>query len=381
MFWCNSILYSYLRAVFMRIPFLRYAPDSIGIALFLLALVLSLKHIHVSLADIVFFLGALSIFLLSPLLHPDTLPYWEDHAAYFILRVLPCYLLGLVMIQTDDKGKLVDFLYVLSCVTVIMDLLYQFLFGSAMSEIQSRFWGNMSGAYNLLPHLCLIAYYVITSPKWYNLVLWFVGSVYLLFLGTRGPVLCEFLCVVGMVCFFATWKHKKLILTIGSVLMVCFVFSPYLLAMLRWLRDLAAEFGLSVRIFDFVLSNSISDSTGRNILAEKLIRAMDGHGLFGLGLYADRRIMGSYAHNLVLELCVDFGYMLGSVFFAAALIIPTAAFFVTKVQQEKGIILVLFCANLLSLMLSSSYLEAPNFFFLLGASSCILRKHSTKKLI
>lgn len=374
MVWCQTILVQYFRAVVMRFPIIGGYPDEVITVLYIVLILLSLKDIKFHLGDLICVLSMILVFLLSPVVFPDTYSAWSEGASMFLLQVLPLYFIGTsIGYLKNDWEKMVHFLYILSIISVITRIFYYYTSGAEMTEIESLYAGDMDGAYNLLPHLCLILYFMIKKTNLLNVVVATVGSVFLLLLGTRGAVLIEVICFVLMVIFFATWKHKTVKCVLLATAVIAFLYSPLFEKVMLWLYEYSHDMGLSVRIFDKFLNGEITESSGRDVISEKLYSAIANNPV-GYGLYADRYLSGaSYAHKMHLELWIQFGVILGTILCAFILIVPVRAFFKTKNDDIKGLLIALYCSGVLKLFLSSSYLREGLFFMLLGLSVSTIR--------
>lgn len=379
MCWCSSILQKYVRAAFMRIPILRYAPDFAIVCVYLAVILLSLKGIRLSLKEICFVLGVLLISFLSPLLFPATQEIWSEGISRFLLKTLPWYFIGIVFVQENKNDEMMNLLYVLSCVAICFKILFSIFFGEAMSVAESKYAGDMDTAYKLLPHICVVQYYVFAKPNWKNILILIAGSIFLMLLGSRGPVLIALISLILMFVFFSKAKHKKAILLIAGTAAVIFAVSPLFITTIRWLQGLAIKMGLSVRVFDKILSRSIGYSSGRNLLYSRLLTAMNGHEFLGYGLFGDRVLINTYAHSLPLELWVDFGYIIGTLIFLCILISLIAAFRRTSQESVKAMILVLTLVGVVKLFLSGSFLQEQMLYMLFGISSCTLKEARARK--
>ncbi len=379
MVWCHTILLQYVRAVIMRLPVIGQFPDFILALMYAFAIAYTIREFRLTGADVSFLLIIPAIAILSPILYPSTLPYWREEVGRFLLVAVPAYFVGVILVRQTDSEKMLNLMYVLSCITIVAKLLYSVVFAGAMSAEVSQYKGDMDGAYKLLPHLCLVFYYVLKKKNLLNMVLFASGSVFMLFLGSRGPVLIEVLCVAALILLFAQWKHKKIKITVFAVLFVAFISSPLFFKTVELLSEIAGKAGLSVRIFDKLLNHGIMYDSGRSELADTLYQALRIRPFWGYGLYGDRQFIGIYAHKLYLELWFHFGYVFGTVIFASILITPIAAYRAAGSQEKKALIVILYFVGVVKLFLSGSYLHEQMLFLLLGISLSVLRERMRKR--
>lgn len=375
MVWCRPIIMQYFRVVLTRLPILNVTPDGILAFLYIAVILLAFREMKIKVGDFVGMFTMLVIYLLSPIIFPNTFSLWSGNAPTFIFTILPMFLLGSAIgKQTIDFEKLMNLLYVLSSITVVVRILYFYTSGTAMTTLESLYDGDMSSAYYLLPHLCLIMYFVFKKKTVLNVALLLIGSVFLMFLGTRGAVLMELICFVLMVLLFAKWKYKGLKIVLIATAVIIFLYSPLLEVVIKELYTTAYRMGLSVRIFDRALAGELTASDGRQVIADTLYKALAENPL-GYGVYGDSLFVGSYAHKIYLELWIQFGVILGTIFCGLILIIPVRAFFKATNSDIKGLLVVLYCSSVLKLFLSSSYLREEWLFFILGLSISLMRKN------
>lgn len=377
--WCQTILVQYFRAILMRIPIIGEYPDILVMLVYVSVILLALPEMKIKPIDFLGIIGVLIVYMLSPFFFSDTTVYWEENTYRFLTSVLPLYFVGLCIGQhQEDQEKVIHNLYMLSMATIIIRIIFYYTSGTAMTEVQSKYQGDMDGAYNLLPHLCLVMYYVVKKRNGINIAVLAVGSIFLLFLGTRGAVLMEVICFVLMVLFFANWKHKELKIILIAAAAIVYLYSPLFEATILWLASLASDLGLSIRIFDQFLSGSLGFTADRDAIAETLYAALVENPM-GYGIYGDRVFAGTYAHKIYLELWIHYGVVLGTILFGVVLLTPVKAFAGEKSADMRGFLIVLYCSGVLKLFLSGSYLHERWLFLLLGISVALIRRNGKNK--
>lgn len=373
MVWCHTILLQYVRAVIMRVPYIGQYPDAGMALLYIVVIALARRDLLFSKIDLIVLNTILVVYCLSPIFHPDTIPYWQKDAMRFFCYVIPFYMVGTSIIKKRNSQQIMKWLYILSCITITIKMLDKFMFGSPMSEIQSLYKGDMDLAYKLVPHLCVVLYFMIKKTNVVNMIFAAIGMVFLTFLGTRGAVLIVAVCAVVLLCLLAEWKHKKIKITALALAGGGFLFSPWFIKTVELMQQIAKKMGLSVRIFDKLLKADITNSSGRSTLADQLHDALNQGHIFGYGLYGDRVLLDTYAHKLHLEFWIDFGYVVGTLLLIALALLIIKAYRKTKSTDEKALILILCCVGVFKLFLSSSYLREPMLFMLLGVCIAVIK--------
>jgi O-antigen ligase len=373
--WVQSLLLNYIRAFITHIPIVGLFPDLIINFVFMLLIALSLREIKLNKFDFLFYLAIAVIFLLHWILYRENAIYIEDYVTTFLLQIVTLYFLGLNLGNSDDRDLIIHQLYVASSITLIATIGYQFLFAAPMETATSVYVGNMDLAYKLLPHCCLIAYYAIKRTSIYNLILTVVGGFYLLMLGTRGAALIFLILITILIIMGkkSKWSIARSVLIFGGL--AAFISSSWYDSAILWFYQKAQQLGLSVRIFDKLLAGEVTNSSGRDLIHEQLLTAIAENPFFGMGLCADRLVTGTYAHNLVIELYVEFGVIFGTVLFIAIIILLIKGVLCSPSEEATGLVLALSFACVLKLFFSGSYLDERLLFFLIGLCMSNIRRH------
>ena len=133
---------------------------------------------------------------------------------------------------------------------------------------------------------------------------------------------------------------------------------------------------MSTRVFQTFLgefSSGTSLDSGRLEIQKELIRQIKINP-FGYGLGGDRVFTGWYAHNIFLELIVQFGIFIGGFLCVFLVYIVISSLRKARAEMQILSILLLFiCTGLIKLLISGSYLIEPYFFLLLGFAISIRR--------
>ena len=373
--WIDRILLTYIRAVVMRLPIIGFMTDFLILAVYLLLIVLSVPQIlkYLRTSDYVFFFATVIICLLNYLIFPENAEVLNLYLPNFLLLTFPLYFIGLSL----DFEKVYPWLYRLSLITIPAFTAYKLFVSAPMTEMESLYHGDMWGAYNLLPHVCVVAIAMLKKPGLINIALTAMGVVMLASLGSRGPLLCAILAMAVYLVFFK--KHKHPFLVYATLIIVTVAVWVGLDAIMQFLYDIAKEAGLSIRIFEKFFEGSISDSTGRDAIATHLYERIALDPIFGYGIFADRVAVGTYAHHIVIELWHSFGVIFGTVILGGIMIVLLRAAKVVKKADRYALLFIpLLFAGFIKLFLSNSFLEEIYLFWLLGIAVNFIR--SSKKL-
>ena len=168
-----------------------------------------------------------------------------------------------------------------------------------------------------------------------------------------------------------TLKRKMIILLIIGFVGLCFMIFYDVIFMFTYV--LIEQSGMSLRILDKVVEEELGDSSGRDEFVNIILKSISENPL-GLGVGGDRFILkGIYVHNLFIELLSIFGYFGGIciIFFLLRLIYK--AYKTVTNTNVYSFYVAMVCFGCLPLLTSSSLLEWPFFFLLLGYSVKVSR--------
>ena len=376
--WSSGTLMKCAQTLISQIQILRGISDNLMIACYAIAILFAIRDFQVSAKDILFVLLIYAVFILECLTRGQNNPYLESYYFVFPLKTVIFYLVGVSFSQNERKEEIIRHLYIISMIALPLCMADKAIFGTPMDEIVSKFKGDMDLSYRLLPHCCLIAYYARKKPNFFNIVFTGISVLYLLLLGSRGPVLLLLICIGWSL--IMDWNIKKIVsaVSILCIAAAAFVLSPLYRISVQWMYNMAKNLGLSIRIFDRLLSVGLLDSTGRDELAQELLVSIRQHPLLGTGIASDRMVIGEYAHNIVLELWVAFGVIIGTAIFAALIITFVRGYRLCATDAEKGLMITLLCSYFFKLFLSSSYMNEKFLFLLIGFCVGTIRIESKK---
>ncbi len=202
-----------------------------------------------------------------------------------------------------------------------------------------------------------------------------VSLLVILSLGSRGAVLC-----IGVFTILKLIKNLKKVtytrlfiyIILFAIVFVGFIFFDEIL---EYIYNFLLNYGIKSRSIRLFQRDNIHLS-GRDIIYAKVFNEILKSPILGLGLAGDRVILsGSYAHNIFIELLVNFGVIIGLILVITLLLIIIKSVF-TKDLIKYNIIIIWISLGFISLLVSNSYLLDFKFWILLGLSLRI--KHCNK---
>jgi len=227
----------------------------------------------------------------------------------------------------------------------------------------------MTISYNMLLQTLFLIMFPPKKLRFLHWALIGLGIYVIAFGGARGALLGLIIGILLMI-FVKDYsrKRKKLyIVLLGTAVVLMLIMYDEILFLLRSVMD---QFNIESRTFDllFFSDGNIVFDSGRSRIISETFAGMNSWGrLFGQGIFGDRVILGgTYAHNLFVELLVDYGYVIGGALSVLVVVLIVAG--LVKIKNPEWDYIALFIPNgFVALMLSGSYLnQAPCFYILLG---------------
>lgn len=377
LYWGKDIIFSYVRAIILRIPYLKYTADYILPFLIIICFALSFEYFvrSVSWRDVIFAVVVAIIYFSNILLYPEN----EELGAIvgsFFLFIFPLYFVGLRL----DLSKHFQILYTMSVVNILAFATYYLVFNEGSFDASATMNASFMGrAYILLPQLMVVFMEIFNKKSAFNIIVGIIGVILLFMCGNRGSVVLLFVFIVTYL--LVSMKKKKHILVYIGTFSVFGILIYYYERLLYIAIMAFSKLGFSIRVFERLFDGSFLESSGRNKIIEKLTTAIWDNPIFGYGLCSDRTISGQYAHNYMFEIWTAFGVIVGSVIIIATLVIIIRAWTKSTDKNHKNFLLILICSGFLKLFFSSSFLYEGLFFLLLGYCVNQISVNRTQKAV
>lgn len=279
----------------------------------------------------------------------------------FFLTVFPTFFVGATLKDIKSAEK---YMYKASIVGLICALAYiVFNVFDASKTVH-----EMVPSYSFLACAVFLLYYSMKYRKIYNYIFAILSFVAIVVFSVRGPIIVYLVCFA--ILLFQNVKVNrplKIMILLIVLLPIIFVCTNYFDSFIELLDSLFNKIGVTSGLVKRLSEGNFLDSNGRDSIAANLINSVWEHPFLGTGLFSDREMVGTYAHNLFLELLVDFGIVFGAILIAAI------AFNVIKMLYTNrknncafGLLITVMSVAIGKLMFSGSYLESSEFFMLLG---------------
>jgi len=328
---------------------------AVGI-IYLLALPVVLKRHKIQFIGIYFI--SIFIFALNILFFNENWPYLKDIIFPFFFSCLPSLIYSY---SINDWNILKDVMRKTSLVVFLVGSIIGVLVFTIKASIGA--YSMALSYYMLLPSIV----YLDEFLEKFTLKSIFISTVSLfviLALGSRGAVLCIGVFMILKLIIMGRKLNYKTILLYLLIIIILLTLCFFLDTILEGLYNILLRFGIQSRSILLFLRDDVYLS-GREHFYKGALEEIAANPIFGIGLAGDRRILGGYVHNILLEMLASFGVILGSILFAVIILICFKGL-LSKNKNISSFIAIWFSLGFVPLTVSGSYVTAINFWILLG---------------
>lgn len=361
---CEKNIIRYIVLVMSMLPALSYLSGFVVPLLYIITIFACIRKVNkISLSGtgvLVFMLGA---FIWTWAFFPANTEYIFDENNFWN-SIFPClrwYIVALLFVPTEKNMKILG---KVSCVSVFVEILFVVAYMMPNGLLEAD---DMSRAYQLLPNILLVFNYAFNDKKFLPWLFSALGAVYLLAMGTRGPLII--LLVFIFLKFLKnittrTWK-KVLIGIVFVAIGIAFIESDLFIDFLQLIRRYLLQMGFSTRIVDFAIEgNMISYTSGRDDIYSVAFQLIKERPLLGYGIYGEWPVIGWNIHNMYLEILIHYGVILGVVILIWLINLVRKAYFTSKNESAKDMILIFLCFVFVRGFFGGSYLLFGTFFLI-----------------
>lgn len=193
----------------------------------------------------------------------------------------------------------------------------------------------------------------------------------LVFFGGRSGILCAICCVGVKLLQKARKKRAWMVAIIVIASLVLISYKP----IIEIIVTISSDMGAGGSLAKYSQLGDVFSDSGRMMIYRTAIEIIKDAPLVGHGMGADRFLLGEYGfkygnypHNLVLELMIHFGVVLGLVIIVGLFVLFYRFYKRRRENPELNVLFVIcfFSTGFLILLFSSSYLVCPLAFSLLA---------------
>lgn len=374
--WTSQTIIMFVFMVIHRLPLGELLEPIIRVLLFSVLTILSFSYIlkKVRVIEMIIYIMLIIVYIISMMGGSQSSLFLQNNILTILFGTISVLFIGIAY-DANDK-KLSKLIYLSSCVSVILMIPFCYLYFQYASD---RGVDDMSLAYSVLPHYCLLLSIGFRERKWLSIVLAIAAFVLLAMFGTRGAILIASAYLIFETCTFFVSNRKYRIPLIFVLSGVVYYFINKWEAFFTSLSVGFDSMNLNARIFNRILSLDFFESEGRSDLLDVVIKNIERAPYWGYGIAGDRKFVGaeSYVHNFYYEVICSYGYIGGYIMFGLLGILLFKAYWNSRDSVNYIIFFPLLFGSLVKLLLSSSYLLDPLFFLLIGVSISICRNKNT----
>lgn len=374
LFWTFTTIPFYLRGIIVTVLG-NSVIDYVIPAFFIFATIISFSTIikATRIWDYVFMLALVIFFLGCYVWYPKNKVYLMEYETQFLFWSLPFFLLGVA----TNFQKCQRMLYVLSVLSIFLQLLS--LFSSGVNVNDSGELEDIGRAFGIVPSVLFMIWKAIEDKSSLSICMAVLGVLEVVFMGTRGPLVAVTLFLVIFLLFFCKFKHPARSRTI--IIILSFLGFLIIDNSIEIIMNLSSNLGFSTRALEaFAGSKNISEliveSSGRDIIYENLIDAIRDAPFWGYGPAADRiysDFYEVYAHNIILEMFIEYGVVPGSMILLSILALIIIAIRNCKDHDTIIFLLIFVFSGFVGLFANGVYWTSRNFFFLIGLCVSVIR--------
>lgn len=292
--------------------------------------------------------------MLAGFLHPENVPYIKEilFQGYFIKYVLLFSLLFLYEEDPDIRNRQ------LTVIAIASLLVYQLGISQDMFYDENGNFEYMTVGYGCAQWWVVLAQGVFYYRNKLIKLACFIGTVYFAAIiavyGNRGALVLLFFTVALLMAIYIPLKHLTLL---GIVILSAL--GGILLFLEPILLKVGNIFGLDLensRNFILLTRGVLGRDSGRFPIYRECFGAILRHPLFGNGIGGDRVAteLHGYAHNIVLELCVDFGVIIGLLIYGWLLYVGFQMLFRCHNRAWRALFLPFYTFSMIQLIFSGS---------------------------
>lgn len=336
---------------------------------------------------IIFCIVIIFIYSLTIFVHPEYRASISDEMWKNIVSPYGGVVCLIAVRLFDDKDELSGILLAIAWISFIY-------YGiEAISAVRQGYWivvedgiskqvgYSMSFGYHMLFPTLFFGYIAIDRQKKIYFCLSIIGLLSVVMLGSRMASICA-VAFWGMYLLLISGSKygniKRKIIYFGILILMGIVLFLSYEQILSMLGNVFERIGFSSRTISRILEGTLSDDAARDVLFLNSQNLIKKGGMFGNGFLADRYYLGSYCHNIFLELFIEFGYVGGGILLLLLLFVIVFMLIRCKNTSWRGLFLVFFCCSFLRLLVSYSLWIDNDFWIMLGIFF-VFKEHSKKQ--
>lgn len=264
---------------------------------------------------------------------------------------------GVAFNMLEDKNLIKKALRLIGYIIFVFLVFEPFATQSTLFVENDSSWGDsgyLTWGYRMLIAAILLIFAAFETKKKCDIICAITASLEVLLIGNRGSTVAIF-CFIALYVLFCTKNVRKVKYVVIFSCIVCICISLFSVNTLVDMEVVLESVGIRSRNITKILDNTFIESgrdEGYDIAIEQILH---GNNWIGLGVGGDQVLVGNYPHNIILELLLQYGNIIGVVL-SVVLIYKTVRIFVfCKDKSWKSIFIACFCISIIKLWFSSTY--------------------------
>lgn len=291
------------------------------------------------------------LILFHYVIYPESSTFIESRQAITLTPI--AILTAVIVYNIRNYSVFIRVLLWVSRISPLLALMY--VWGRQNLPIELSDTYSMSFGYSML----LPTGFLFVQKYWADRALSVLMFIMILLAGSRGPIIVLLLFVMADVLFLSNAKRK--IKTTVSIVVIALFCIP--------LTYNYFDFESSRTLTLFSSNEAISHDSDRDILYEKAQKAIMDSPLFGHGIGSDRKIVGSYCHNIFFEVTLHYGFFISGLLFLLLTYTVIYLYLHPNILEPYGgrrLFVMIFLYGFIPKLVSGSYLIDFSFAFMLG---------------
>lgn len=250
-------------------------------------------------------LTLLTVVVLNILIFPENNSYFVDNTiTYFSF----CFSACILVCVNKKKEILIKYLNSVACIIAVINLAVLFLTVTSRVAMADDVGYSMGFGYACIVPALLLVKDIYIKSSIYNII-GFIGLIIAIIMyGSRGPLLCVGLFILYLFSKDIFSKNKLIPLVLSFLGIIFIMIYKDLLRLLN--EILSDHFGVYSRTLNIFLVDDVHLS-GRDFIYGTLLSEIFNSPFTIRGINAEWRVIGTYAHNIIIEICYQFGLIFG----------------------------------------------------------------------
>lgn len=317
---------------------------------------------------ILVYLGIFILFF-AKFMIDDSMSTWINQQVYSVRYMLSpgMGIFAYAVVRTQNSAR--NMLNKLKVVGVILALFYAY---QLLPVLSSGYWeynqfgvviqntSNMSWGYGVVTAVSFLSIFLLWDKKRLFLIPIMLGAVGALIYGSRGATVALAVGILLLLLFYGNNKlsFKRIAILLLFFSAVIFILSDLGIALIA---DMLENMGVTSRLIETLQGSLTFDTVanGRENVWSMAIQMIQNNPILGYGVFGERNVIydigyrWGYCHNIVLELLIDFGCVLGGalVIFGAYKLIKNL---ITVQDKAWKLLFIIFTTISFELIMSNS---------------------------